>query len=57
MAEDGFLAALEPLLSDGAGAGAASALDIAVGYSNLEAAKICTAPGANPIQALPKALE
>lgn len=55
VAEDGFLAALSPLLS--AGADAASALDIAVGFSNLEAAKICMSFGADPARSLGKAIE
>lgn len=52
---DGFLPALEPLLS--ASVDAASALNIAVGYSNLEAARICVAFGADPARSLPYAFE
>jgi hypothetical protein len=55
VAEDGFLAALEPLLS--AGIDAASALDIAVGYSNSGAAKICMAFGADPARSVPITIE
>jgi ankyrin repeat protein len=55
VAEDGYLPALEPLLS--AGADAASALDLAVEAGNLEAAKICLAFGADPVRSLGKAIE
>jgi ankyrin repeat protein len=52
--ENGFVAALEPLLS--AGVDATSALMSAVFHQNLEAAKICLRFGAHPAEALHEAL-